>query len=172
MVKLTQLLEKIKTTPVDLAYVRKKLPPRCKAMEYISLKGKHRSELFKDTDAIVCLIPKKGSDVGHFVVLLAKRHHIEYFSSLGGTPESELQALKEPLEIMKAVLGKNYITNTKRLQSGAYSINDCAVWCLLRCFLKEMKLREFQGLFARSITLQGPDDLAAMLGVLLFVELF
>lgn len=171
MVKLETLLEKIKQTPLDLDYVRKKLPPRCRAVEYKNLKGKHRSQVFKDTDALVVLIPKVGSNVGHFVVLLAKEHHIEYFSSLGGTPAKELQKLGEPLEIFQELLGKNFITNSKTLQSGKYSINDCAVWCILRCVLRKLKLREFQELFARATHLQTSDDIAACLGVLLLIDL-
>ena len=171
MVKLQTLLEKIKQTPLDLAYVRKKLPPRCRAVEYKTLKGKHRAQVFKDTEALVVLIPKEGSNVGHFVVLLAKEHHIEYFSSLGGTPAKELAKLGEPLAIFQQLLGKNFITNTKALQSGEYHINDCAVWVLLRCFLRKLKLREFQELFTRSVTLQTSDDLAAVMGVLLLVDI-
>ena len=171
MVKLQTLLEKIKETPLDLDYIRKKLPPRCRAVEYKSLKGKHRSQVFKETDALVVLIPKVGSNVGHFVVLLAKRNHIEYFSSLGGTPAKELEKLGEPLAIFQELLGKNYITNTKPLQSGKYHINDCAVWCLLRCYLRKMKLREFQELFMRSVDLQTSDDIAACMGVMLLIDL-
>lgn len=171
MVKLETLLEKIKQTPLDLDYLRKKLPAGCRAVEYKSLKGRHRSEVFKDTEALVVLIPKVGSDVGHFVVLLAKNNHIEYFSSLGGTPAKELEKLGEPAAIFEELLGKHFITNSKTLQSGAYHINDCAIWCLLRCYLRTLKLREFQELFGRSTHLQTPDDIAAAMGVLLLIDL-
>lgn len=176
MVRLETLLEKIQQTPLDLEYVRKRLPPRCRAVEYKTLKGKHRSEVFKETDALVVLIPKVGSRVGHFVVLLARGAsssvgHIEYFSSLGGTPEKELEKLGEPLSIFRELLGKNYVTNTKALQSGKYNVNDCAVWVLLRCFLRKMKLREFQGLFSRAVNLQTSDEIAAIMGVLLLVDI-
>lgn len=171
MVKLVTLLEKIKKTPIDLDYLRSKLPSQCRAVEYKSLKGKHRSEVFKNTEALVVLIPKIGSDVGHFVVLLAKKHHIEYFSSLGGSPASELKKLGEPAAIFDQILGKNFITNSQALQSGDYSINDCAVWCLLRCFMRKLKLREFQEIFSRSAHLQTPDDIAACMGILLLVDI-
>ena len=176
MVKLQTFLEKIKQTPLDLDYIRKKLPTRCRAVEYGSLKGKHRSQVFKETDALVVLIPKVGSDVGHFVVLLARgasssAGHIEYFSSLGGTPQKELHKLGEPLAIFEELLGKNYIVNTKPLQSGKYSVQDCAVWVLLRCYLRKLKLREFQELFMRSVDLQTSDDIAACMGVLLLIDL-
>ena len=176
MVKLETLLEKIKKTPLDLDYLRKKLPAKCRAVEYQTLKGKHRSVVFKDTEALVVLIPKIGSNVGHFVVLLARGTsssvgHIEYFSSLGGSPSSELQKLGEPAAIFDELLGKNFITNTQHLQSGDYHINDCAVWCLLRCFMRKLKLREFQEIFSRSAHLQTSDDVAAIMGVILLVDM-
>ena len=103
--------------------------------------------------------------------MIPRAHSLEYFSSLGGTPAKELQKLGEPLAIFQELLGKNFITNSKPLQSGKYSINDCAVWVLLRCFLKKLKLREFQELFTRSVNLQTSDDIAACLGVLLLIDM-
>ena len=169
MVKLIQLLEKIQQTSMDVEYLRKRLPKKCKVVDYTSLKG-HRSDVFRGLEALVVLIPKKGSDLGHFVVLLPREHHIEYFSSLGGTPHSELQKLGEPEQQMKEILGKNFIVNTKKLQSGAYNIQDCGVWVILRCMLRHLKLREFQELFQSSIHLQTSDQIAACLCAILFLD--
>lgn len=172
MVKLLQLLEKMKTTPIDLRVLEKKLPPRCRAVQYQQLKGKHRSDAFgKGTDALVVLIPKKGSKVGHFIALLARPRFIEYFSSLGGSPDSELSKLGESHGIMKNILGNNFIYNSKPLQSGKYNINDCACWILARLYLKHLKLREFQTLFDREVHLRSSDDIVAMLCVLLLSNL-
>jgi hypothetical protein len=169
MVKLVSLLEKVQQTPLDVDYLQKRLPKKCKVVDYTALKG-HRSDVFRGLEALVVLIPKKGSNLGHFVVLLPREHHIEYFSSLGGTPHSELQALGEPEQRMKEILGKNFIVNTKKLQSGAYNIQDCGVWVLLRCTLRHLKLREFQQLFQSSIHLQTSDQIAACLGAILFLD--
>ena len=171
MVKFEQLIEQIKETPVSLEFLRTKLPQRCAAVQYKHLK-KHRSEVFKANDAVVVLIPSKISDIGHFVVLLAKRNHIEYFSPLGGTPDSEMAKLGEPSVVIKELLGKHYIVNRVALQGGDFHISDCAVWCLLRCYLRKLKLREFQKLFQRHVTLNTPDDIAAALGVLLLIDMF
>ena len=168
MVSFEQLLEQIKETPMSIEALRKKLPPRCKAVMYQGLRG-HRSSLFKNHDAIVVLIPKKNSKVGHFIVLLAKRNHIEYFSSLGGTPDSEMKKLGEPSERIKAVLGKNYIYNNVQLQGGAYNINTCAAWVLARVKLASLKLRQFQQIFRR-ITLHNPDDVVSLMVLLDFVN--
>ena len=171
MVSLSSLIETIKTTPVSIKFLRDRVPDKVDVVVYQALKDKHRSSVFKGKRAVVVLIPKKGSKMGHFIVLIPKPSHIEYFSSLGGSPFQELDKLHESTDIFKNLLGKNFITNSKPLQSGKYSINDCAVWVLLRCFLKKLKLREFQELFTRSVNLQTSDDIAACLGVLLLIDM-
>ena len=171
MVRLVDLLEKMKRTPIDMRVLQKKLPPGCKAVQYQELKGKHRSEVFGKNDVLVVLIPKKGSKVGHFIALLGRDRYIEYFSSLGGSPNSELDKLGEPHEIMKNILGNDFIYNSKPLQKGTYTINDCAIWILCRAFLKHLKLREFQNLFDKGMHLQTSDDIAALMCVLLMSDL-
>ena len=171
MVKILDLLEKMKRTPIDLRVLEKKLPPGCKAVQYKDLEGKHRSEAFGENDVLVVLIPKKGSKIGHFIALLGRDRYIEYFSSLGGSPDSELDKLGEPHKIMKNILGNNFIYNSKPLQKGVYNINDCAIWILCRTYLKHLKLREFQNLFDSSVHLQSSDDIAALMCVLLLSDL-
>ena len=172
MVTLTSILQEIKQSPVSLGFIRKRLPPKCRAVEYKSLKGKHRSQIFSKTEALVVLIPKAGEKVGHFIVLLPGKKSIEYFSSLGNSPMRELEKLHEPKAIFEKLLGNHFNYNHRQLQDGSnYSINDCAVWVLLRVYFRKFKLREFQQLFQRRITLETPDDLAAMLGVVLFQDI-
>ena len=170
MVKLTNLLREIKETPVSLAFIRARLPPKCRAVEYKSLKGKHRSEVFKNTEALVVLIPKDGSPQGHFIVLLPRRKSIEYFSSLGNSPARELSLLHEPKKIFTDLLGKQFNYNHKQLQSGSYRIQDCGIWVLLRVYFRKYKLREFIELYSTRITLGSPDDLASMMGLVLFQD--
>ena len=171
MVRVQALLDRMKSTPIDMEILKSKLPSYCNAVEYKQLANKHRSELFKKYECVVVFIPSKTKQVGHFIMLSARDRYISYFSSLGGTPSSELNKLGESLDIFNELLGKNFITNTKKLQSGAYHINDCAVFCLVRCYLRKLKLREFQELFLRSQHLQTADDIVAMLCVLLLVEI-
>ena len=93
MVKLATLLENIERTPVSVAFLKKRVPDNVSVVSYESLKGKHRSEVFKQKRAVIVLIPKKGSPKGHFIALIPRKHHIEYFSSLGNSFESELSQL-------------------------------------------------------------------------------
>ena len=170
MVSLTRILEGIKDSPVSMRFIRERLPPNCRVVEYKSLKGKHRSQVFKNTEALVVLIPKVGENLGHFIVLVKWSKSIEYFSSLGGSPMKELEKLHEPKAIFEKLLGNQYTYNRRQLQSGAYNVNDCAAWVLMRVYFRKYKLREFQQLFQRRITLETPDDLAAILAVALFQD--
>ena len=171
MVSLTSILQEIERTPVSVDFVRARLPPNCRVVEYPSLKGKHRSQVFKNTEALVVLIPKKGESLGHFIVLIPGRKSIEYFSSLGNSPWSELEKLHESRDIFEKLLGKQFNYNHRQLQDGAYSVNSCAVWVLLRAYFRKYKLRDFQALFSRRITLESSDDLAAMMAVALWQDL-
>ena len=82
----------------------------------------------------------------------------------------ELEKLHEPKAIFEKLLGNQYNYNRRQLQSGAYNINDCAAWVLLRVYFRKYKLREFLELFQRRITLETPDDLAAIMAVALFQD--
>ena len=170
MVSLSSLIETIKTTPVSIKFLRDRVPDKVDVVVYQALKDKHRSSVFKGKRAVVVLIPKKGSKMGHFIVLIPKPSHIEYFSSLGGSFTEELDKLHESTEIFKNLLGKNFIYNRVKLQSGAYKIEDCAAFVLARVFLSKLKQREFVGLFQRRLSLQSPDDIVSGLVLLHFVN--
>ena len=167
MVKLNSMLEKLKTTPIDLRILEKKLPKKCKAVQYKSLKNKSRGDVFNGVEGLVVLVPKRDSKVGHFIALIPRRHHIEYFSSLGGSPESEMDKLGESLDIFTKLLGKNFIYNRVKLQSGKYNIKSCSSWILARLYLRKLKLRQFQQLFDRSVHLTKPDDIVSLMSLLL-----
>ena len=160
-----QIVEKVKRTPIDLRVLRKLIPKTCRAVVYTDL-DKHRSEVFKGgIEGLVVLIPHKLSPVGHFITLIPRgksgASHIEYGSSLGGSPDEELDKLHQSHTIMKKLLGKHYIYNSMKLQSGKYDIRDCASFVLMRLYFRKLKLREYQKLFAKQITLSSPDDIAS-----------
>ena len=168
MVNIEGLFKQIESTPVTMDFLRKRLPKDVLVVAYPHLKSKHRSELFKGRRAVVVLIPKKNTKTGHFVVLLPRKQHIEYFSSLGRSFESELQSLHEPVAIFRNLLGENYIYNRTVLQSGKYSINTCAAFVLTRCYLSKLKLPQFVNLFKRRLILSSPDELVSALVLLHF----
>ena len=169
MVKLRTLLETIETTPVNIGFLKKRVGKTVSVLAYEQLKGQHRSTLFKGKTAVIVLIPKKGSKRGHFICLVPRPRHIEYFSSLGNNFETELAQLDEHVNLFRTLLGNNFIYNKVRLQSGRYNINTCAAWVLARARLAHLKLRGFQEIFGR-ISLQNPDDIVAALVLLDFID--
>jgi len=169
MVSLTSLLEEIEKTPVTIGFLKKRTPKTVEVYAHQQLKGKHRAAIFKGKTAVIVLVPKKGSKRGHFICLVPRPNHIEYFSSLGGSFESEFAELGEPLELFRELLGKNYIYNRVKLQSGKYNINSCGAWVLCRAKLASMKLRDFVGLFKRT-SLHNADDVVSALVLLDFIN--
>ena len=167
-----KLLRKLKQTPMDLKTLGSLLPPYATTATYSQIKGKHRSELFGKHKCIVVLIPSKFSSIGHFVVLLRRSKALEYFSSLGGSPYSELSRLgQDDKDMFIKLLGSNFTYNSKSLQSKSTTIHDCALWCLARIKLHDLKLASFQKIFNRSLHLKTSDDVVAMLTILLVSEL-
>ena len=169
MVKLRTLLETIETTPVNIGFLKRRVGKTVSVLAYEQLKGQHRSTLFKGKTAVIVLIPKKGSKRGHFICLVPRPTHIEYFSSLGNNFETELAQLDEHVNLFRKLLGKNYIYNKVKLQSGRYNINTCGAWVLARARLAHLKQRGFLEIFGR-ISLQNPDDIVSMLALLDFVD--
>lgn len=167
--KLQTLLESIETTPVTIGFLKKRVPKTVSVLAYEQLKGVHRSALFKGKTAVIVLIPKKGSKRGHYIALVPRPNHIEYFSSLGNNFETELQQLHEHLDLFRSLLGKNFIYNKTKLQSGKYNINSCGAFVLARVCLAHLKLREFVQLFQR-MSLQGADDIVSLMVLLHFVN--
>ena len=170
MVSLKQLAETVKRTPVTINFLKERLPKDVDVVAYKRLKGKHRRTVFQGKRALVVLIPKKGQKLGHFIVLLPREHHIEYFSSLGNDYKVELDKLEEPSTIFDELLGKHYIYNRVQLQSGDYHVNDCASWVLARCVLSHLKLREFLGIFNKRVNLAQSDDIVAVMTALHFIN--
>ena len=169
MVKLRSLLETVEETAVTIGFLKKRVGDTVSVLAYEQLKGKHRSSLFKGKTAVIVLIPKENSKRGHYICLVPRPNHIEYFSSLGNDFERELAQLDTHLDLFRTLLGKNYIFNRTKLQSGRYSVNSCGAWVLCRARLAHLKLRDFLQLFQR-ISLQTPDDIVSTLVLLHFVN--
>ena len=162
---LRKLIDNIRSRPVSVKFLRERLPKSVPVFEYSQLRGKHRSELFKNRTALVVIIPMKGTRAGHYIVLLPKSNHIEYFSSLGNGPFDELKKLHEPKKIFQDLLGKQFIYNRTKLQSDKADTQSCWLWVLLRVKFHDLKLREFVSLFTSRVNLQDPDDVASLMAL-------
>jgi len=163
---LKSAISKIKNLPIDLRDLKPILPPRCDIILYKNL-NKPRSVLFAKTDGYVVRVPNANNKVGHFVVILAKRNHIEFFSPTGGSIASEFKRLKQDPTLLNNLVGQHFIYNSKKLQRDVNSIQDCASWALARLYLRHLKLRDFQKLFIKSVNLQSSDDIVSLMSLLL-----
>lgn len=164
MGKLTQLIQRLKSTPMNVGTLKRLLPSYCVVKTFDQISS--RSSLFAKHECVVMLIPSSFSKIGHFVVLIQRPRHIEYFSSLGGAPEKEVAKLGQNKEKMLKLLGKNYIYNSLPLQKQSSTIEDCGLHVLARVRLYKLKLRDYQQLFTSSVTLKDADDIVAMMTVL------
>ena len=150
--------------------LRKKLPDRCKAVLYKTLHGdRHRSEIFKGLDALVVLYEGEIDNIkqGHFVCLLPRNTHIEYFSSLGFSPSHETSILGLKNDIFNRILGKNFKYSRVKLQRDKYDVNTCARWVLARCYFQSWNLQRFQSFFQKNLHIQSPDDKVTLMTMIL-----
>ena len=170
MVSLINVIQKLKHTPVGIEDLKKLVPPKCDVVKLQSLKNKFRATVFKGIRGMIVLLPSKVSKMGHYVTLIPRKHHIEYWSSIGKSPVQESALLHDDQGIMKNLLGRHFIYNRTRLQSGDFSIKTCAMFCVARLYLSDLKLREFNSLFKGSMTANTPDDLVSLMSFLHFQE--
>ena len=170
MVKLIAAIQKLKHTPVGIDDLKKLVPAKCVVVKLKSLKKKFRGSVFKGLRGMIVLLPSKVSKMGHYVTLIPRKHHIEYWSSLGKSPAQESALLHDDEGIMSDLLGRHFIYNRTRLQSGDFSIKTCAMFCVARLFLSDLKLREFNNLFKGSMTANTPDDLVSLMSFLQFQD--
>ena len=162
------MFARIIAQPLGLEKLRSLPPDDSKAVLYESLRGKKRGELFKNLTSLVVLYETKidNKKQGHFVVLIPRKHSLEYFSSLGRSPTDEMNALHQNPTVFRDILGKHYTYNRKKLQLDSYNVEDCGYWVLARAILHDLKLPAFQRLFTPR-SLRSSDEVLAVMSALL-----
>ena len=169
MVTLNSLVRELEELPASVAVMKRLLPPSSgfAVLVYEQLKGVTRQQLFKNRKGVAVLIPREGTKTGHWIALLPRRNHLEYFSPLGNDFRTELKQLGRTETHFDRLAGKSFIYNRTKLQSGAYNIKTCAQFVFARLTLYKLKLREFVTLFRR-VHLESPDELVSLLCLLPF----
>ena len=164
-------LRDLESTQFDIKKIRAVLPDDCSAILYDTLKKdkRHRSDIFKNLRGLVVLYEGEidGRQQGHYVTLIPKKTHIEYFSSLGNSPNHESTILGIENTAFKRLLGKNYKYSRAKLQRDRYDVNDCGLWAIARCYLSKWPLQKFQKFFSRREHITGPDDKVSLMTYLL-----
>ena len=82
---LKRAIKILEHTPISKVDLKRLVPKNCDVVKLDSLKGRHRSEIFKNKRAIVVLLPSKVTNMGHWVCLTKRKNHIELVSCKVGT---------------------------------------------------------------------------------------
>ena len=170
MVSLINVIQKLKHVPVGINDLKRLVPPKCDVVKLQTLKNKSRTVVFKGLRGLIVLLPSTVSKVGHYITMIPRRNHIEYWSSLGNSPAKESTLLHNDEGIITDLLGKHFIYNRTRLQSGDFKIKTCAMFCVARLYLSDLKMREFNSLFSKGLTANTPDDLISLMSFLQFQD--
>ena len=156
-----------------------KLAPKwCRVVKYDDLKSaKTLSDALKGKECLVVLYNVHSNKrkvlnmAGHFIVINAKskKQPVEYFSSSGWTVSQELAATHSDASIFKRLLPKNFIYNSTKFETSG-DINTCWRWCLARCVLAHITLKDFQKLFRQRVILKDTDDTIVLMTLLRTIE--
>jgi len=155
----------------EIKELRGLLPEGCKVVLYDTLQkdGRHRRQIFEGIDALVVLYEGKidNTTQGHYITLIPRKTHIEYFSSMGFGPSHETTILNLKHKVFNRILGRNFKYSRVRLQRESYDVNTCALFCLARCYLHKWPLQKFQKFMSKRESIQSPDDKVALMTLIL-----
>ena len=162
---MNNLLRKLESTPLSLERIQK-LCPNCTTIVYDELPANPTiNTLFKGKDACVVFYELHGNSqqsVGHFSLILKVGKNIEYFSSYGFAPETELNLTKSDAGKMKSIFKNvNIKVNSVRYQS-TKDTETCGRWCILRYRFRKMDSKQFASLFSGRVQLTSRDDIGTL----------
>jgi len=172
------VLNQEKKRPLSIEMLGKLAPKWCRVVKYDDLaSSKNLKQALKGKDSLVVLYnvhsnKRKVLNVaGHFIVINArsKKQPVEYFSSSGWTVSQELAATHSDPNIFKRLLPKNFIYNSTKFETSG-DINTCWRWCLTRCVLAHITLKDFQKLFRQRVILKDIDDVIVLMTLLRTIE--
>lgn len=172
------VLNQEKKRPLSIEMLGQLAPKWCRVVKYDALaSAKNLKEALKGKDCLIILYNVHSNKrkvlniAGHFVVINArsKKQPIEYFSSSGWTVSQELAATHSDPNIFKRLLPRNFIYNSTKFESSG-DINTCWRWCLARCVLAHIPLKDFQKLFRQRVMLRNMDDTIVLMTLLRTIE--
>ena len=172
------VLNQEKKRPLSIEMLGQLAPTWCRVVKYDALKSaKNLKDALKGKDCLIVLYnihsnKRKVLNVaGHFIVINARstKQPVEYFSSSGWTMSQELAATHSDPNIFKRLLPKNFIYNSIKFESSG-DINTCWRYCLARCVLAHITLKDFQKLFRQRVILKNSDDVIVLMTLLRTIE--
>ena len=134
--------------PFGESIIKKSLPG-VQVILYEDLKHMRSvDDLFDQSNAIVILYQIKQK-IGHWVCLLRKKRHIEFFDSYGLSPDEQLKYARfnRTPYLSELLRGRKVIYNKMPLQEEGYNMSTCGRWVVMRILMSFMSLEEFLKLF-------------------------
>ena len=172
---LSRIIRENVKKPLSIEMLRTIVPSWCRVEFYDKLsKFKTLREALQGKTCICVLyqIHDKKQNVqnkaGHFI-LINTANGTEYFSSSGWSAAQELAATHSDPNIFKRLLPKNFVYNTTKFE-GTGDINTCWRWCLARCVLGHITLKDFQKLFRQKVIVRSTDDAVILMTILRTIE--
>ena len=169
------IITAIETTKLDITVIRKLLAGHASVLLYKTLASKS-GDVFSEHDCVVVLYESKIGKrrLGHYVALIKRNDKIEYFSSLGKSPEDELDrlGLGETPKFASILRGSGtaYSYNRIAVQNRSdYEINTCGLWVVARCLLRKLSNAQFIRLFKSN---QKTSDEKIAMATLLLLKRF
>jgi hypothetical protein len=166
-------LGRIKNYPLSDSDIRKILGRDIKIMTYPQLKNlTDYRQAFDKKGRCILLYLTMSDTAGHWVCLLNKQGHIEYFDPYGEKPETPLHEVPRDereeygeeapflTEFLKAS-GKPVYYNTYPFQKEKEDVNTCGRHAIVRCLYAPKSLEQYK----KAIDSSGmsPDDFVSAL---------
>ena len=163
------VLSQLTKEPIGIAHLRRSCPAWVRVIEYDGLpkNGSIQQVFSSKYKAVIVLYEMHDSKhrqqdgMGHYACLVKLRKGVEYFSSYGGTPASEIAETHSDPKRLQRLLGRDYIVNRANFQA-KYHTATCGRWAFARAFLADLPLKSFQGFFNKKVHLANPDQVVAL----------
>ena len=88
---------------------------------------------------------------------------------MGGAPRKNWRQHIVIRAFLKRLLPRDFVYNTTKFE-GEGDINTCWRWCLARCVLGHISLKDFQKLFRQKVILRSTDDAVILMTLLKTIE--
>jgi len=168
-------LGEVKSYPLSDGDIRKILGKDIKIMTYADLAGlRNIRQAFDSKGRCILLYLTQSETSGHWVCMLNKGDHIEYFDPYGEAPNSALKTItpeerqeygeEQPYltDLMKAS-GMPVYYNTHPFQKDKADVNTCGRHSVMRCLYAPYSLEKYKK--AMDASGMSPDNFVSALTV-------
>lgn len=156
--KVRKVLDKYNDIPLSDADIKRLMGNQANVVTYSQLRNYKTIDQLLGPSKVCFLLYEWRKNYGHWTVITRHNNDIEFFNPYGGQPDDELDNVNPEL---RKELGEDHpylcdllrkcpyeITyNEFQFQKLDQGIKTCGKWCVIRAYLKDMDLYDFQKLF-------------------------